>query len=93
MYSNNQITFELSDLQIPKLETLCSCSFLKWGLELVAFSSAYKDGQYLISKWLQPFSTQITKDTSPKFDEALLTLIVPWVYLRYVIISFGLVYD
>jgi len=71
---------------------LCWRSFPEWGREHVVFSFAYKGGQYLIYEWPQPIATQITQDARPKFIDSPLTLILPWVYHTYAIISFGIVY-
>jgi len=86
MYSNNQIAFELPDLQDQKLLTLRWRSISEWGRECVASSSAYKAGQYRICEWPQPIATQITNEARPKIDDAPLTLILPWAYPHYVII-------
>ena len=49
--------------------------FSRWGRECVTSSFAYEGSQYLIYDCLQPISTQITQDGSPKIVEAPLTLI------------------
>jgi len=93
MYCNNQIAFELPDLQHHNPLTHCWRSFSEWGKERVALSFPYKASQYFIDEWLQQIATQITNDVRTKIIDAPWTLILPWVYPPYVIIYFGIVYD
>ena len=86
MYSNDQMVFELPDLQDQNSITLCWRSLSEWGRECVAPTFAYAAIQYLIYEWLQPIATQITHDARPKIIDAALILIMPWAYPQYVII-------
>jgi len=52
----------------------------------VALPFAEKASQYHIDKWPQLITMQITHDAGPKIVEALLTLILPWVYPQYIFI-------
>jgi len=92
MYSNDWITVELPDLQDQYLLTLCWSSLSRWGRERVALSFAYKASHYLITKWVQPIATQITHDARLKIVDVPLTIILPWKYPQYGIISVGTVY-
>jgi len=53
MYSNDQMTLELLDLQDQNSLTLCRCSFSEWGSKYVALFVADIASQYLISQRLQ----------------------------------------
>jgi len=91
MYRKDQTTFQLPDLQDHTLLMLCWRSFSEWGREHVAFSIAYKGGQYLIYEWLQPVANKITQHAGPKTIDAPLTLILPRLYLQHYIIVSGIV--
>jgi len=90
-YRNNQITGKLRDLQDHYLIILCWYSLAECHRERVALSLANKDSQYLVSEWLQPIANQITHDARLTIVDAKLMRIVPWAYVQYVIISFGVV--
>jgi len=51
MYSNNQITLELPDLDDQNLMMQCWHLLSEWGSERVALSFMYKASQYLTSDW------------------------------------------
>ena len=84
--SNDQIAFELPDLEDQYSLMLCWRSFSEWGREHVAHSFAYKASQYLSYEWPQQIAMQITQDARPKILDAPLTLILPWVYPQSVVI-------
>jgi len=92
MDSNNQIAFELPNLQVQNSFTLWWRSFPEWGRECVALSFAYKAIQYRIVEWPRLIATWITNDARPNIFDAPLMLILPWAYPQYVIIWFGIVY-
>jgi len=46
MYTNDEIAFELPDLQVQHPLTLCWCSVPEWGREHVALSVDYQARQY-----------------------------------------------
>jgi len=92
MYNNDQVTFQLPDLQDQKLLTLCRRSFSEWGREGVTLSFAHTGNLYLIYDYLQPIATQITQDATPKIVDTPLTLILPRAYLQFAIIWFGILY-
>jgi len=75
MYSNNQITLELPDLQTQNSFTLWWCSFSEWGRERFALSFIYKACQYLMDEWPQPIATKIMHNARPKIVDSPLTLI------------------
>jgi len=77
MDCNDQIAFELPDLQEQNLMTLCWCTLSEWGRESVPLSFADEASQYLIYEWPQPITTQNTYHGSPKIIDTALTLILP----------------
>ena len=91
MYSNDQVTFQLPDLQDQKLVSLCWCSFSQWGREGVASSSTYKDDQYVIIECPQPMAAQSTEDVIWKIIHGPLMLIMLLAYPQCVIIEFCMV--
>jgi len=92
MYSNNRITFELPDLEVPNSLTLCWHSLSKWGRGCVALCFAHKASQCHTYEWLQPIAMQIMNDARSDIVDTLWTLRLAWVYPQYVITEFGIVY-
>jgi len=66
--------------------TLRWCSFSWLGRDGITICFAYKGSQKFIYDWLQPIGGVISQDAWPKIVDALLTLILPWLYLQYAII-------
>jgi len=67
--------------RLPKMRdqkslTLHWCWFSRWGMECVASSFAYKDGQYRIDEFLPPIASPITQDASPNIVDAPIMIIV-----------------
>jgi len=62
MYRNDQITFELPDLQDLDSLMLCWRSFSACSMERVALSFSYKASEHRIDKWPQPIAMLITND-------------------------------
>jgi len=63
------------------------CSFSGLGRELVAVSFASKGGQYIIYGNLQPITTQLTHNATPKIVDTQLLLIITmgqWLYVTIV---------
>jgi len=75
-----------------KSSTLCWHSFPRWGREHFAFSFSYSGCQHFHYVYSLPNCIFITRLTAPKIVDAPLTLILPWAYLQYTIISFGGIY-
>jgi hypothetical protein len=94
--SNNSIltNYNLSEVWFPrmhdhKLLTLRWRSVLQWGREGIAICVAYKGSQNSLDDWLQPIRGVISQDAWSKIVDALLTLILPWLYPQYATIYFG----
>ena len=86
MPNNNRIALDLPDLQDQNSFILCWCSFSELGSQCVALCFAYEVSQYRIYEWRQPMTMQITNDARTKIVDALLMLILPFVYPHHVII-------
>jgi len=89
---NDQMAFDLPDLQDEKSLTLPCPSISEWGRDREAHFFAYKASQYLIYEWSQPIAKQISNDARPKIVDASLMLILPWAYQQYVIIYYNVIY-
>jgi len=62
---------------------LCWGAFSEWGKECVAFSFAYKCGQYVIYESLPTIATQIAQDARIKIvDAPLMPIFRMWQELR-----------
>ena len=71
----NHAPLILPKMQDLKLLTLIGRSFSRWGRERVAFTFAYKGGQYLNYDYLQPMPALRIQDGRPKIVDTPLTLI------------------
>jgi hypothetical protein len=83
--------YDLSEVWLPsthdhKSLTLCWRSFWWWGREGVAIYFAYNGGQEFLCDWLPPIGGVISQDAWPKIVDALLTLILAWLYPQCAII-------
>jgi len=84
-----QVAFLLPDLQDQKSWTLRGRSFSRCGRERVVFFFPYKGCQNCYYVYSLPKCIFITRLTAPKIVDAPLTLILPWAYPQYIMISFG----
>jgi len=80
------------DLLDQKLFTLHWRSFSRWGRVRFAFSFLYKGCQHFHYVYSLPNCDFITWLTAPNIIDAPLTLILPWAYPQYTIISSGGIY-